>query len=66
MLYQKFRKANACLQGGAEMIMRQNSHFRDPQHTQYPTPANPTEPNPAYLDQLGGCCKLLWGQMGEV
>ena len=44
------------------MIMHQNCIFATPST---PRPGQP-KPNPAYLDQLGGCCKRFWGQVGEV
>ena len=44
------------------MIMHQNRIFATPST---PRPGQP-KPNPAYLDQLGGCCKRFWGQVGEV
>jgi len=44
------------------MIMRQNRVFATPST---PHPGQP-KPNPAYLDQYGGCCKRFWGQVGEV
>ena len=51
------------LQGNREggvMIMRQNRVFATPST---PHPGQP-KPNPAYLDQYGGCCKRFWGPSG--
>jgi len=47
---------------GGVMIMRQNRVFATPST---PHPGQP-KPNPAHLDQYGGCCKRFWGQVGEV
>ena len=47
---------------GGKMIMHQNRIFATPST---PHPGQP-KPNPAYLDQYGGCCKRFWGQVGEV
>ena len=47
---------------GGKMIMHQNRVFATPS---IPHPGQP-KPNPAYLDQYGGCCKRFWGQVGEV
>ena len=47
---------------GRKMIMHQNRVFATPS---IPHPGQP-KPNPAYLDQYGGCCKRFWGQVGEV
>ena len=49
------------IQGGRKMNMQQNCTFATPST---PHPGQP-KPNPAYLDQYGGCCKQFWGQVGD-
>ena len=43
------------------MTMHQNRVSTTPS---IPHPGQP-KPNPAYLDQYGGCCKRFWGQGGR-